>query len=73
MLSSGTGPGSPSVVGFNVVLQMDRVYCSKDEEEEEDGGLERPQGDLEERIRTICPAKPWRLGICELSSHSGNS
>ena len=60
------------MVYSNVALQMDRVYCSKDEEEEEDRGLELSQGDLEERIRTVYPAKSWGLGICELLFRFGN-
>jgi hypothetical protein len=71
MLSSGMCPGSPPEVYSNLGPQMDRIYRPEDEEEEEDRGLERSQGDLEERVRTICPANSWRLGICELLSYSG--
>ena len=58
MLSNGTYPWSRFAVDSNFRLQMDRVYYSEDEdeEEEEDRGLERSQGDLEERIRAVCPA-----------------
>lgn len=45
---------------------MDGIYCSKGEEEEEVRRLQCPQGDLEECIRTLCPANLWRPGICEL-------
>lgn len=64
---------------FQHLAQMDRVYCAKGEEEEKDRGLERSQGNLEERIRAVCPANSWRLGICELffsfetSDLTGNS
>ena len=71
MLSSGACPGSPLEVSSNLGPQMDRIYCPEDEEEEEDGGLELSQGDLEERVRTVCPANPWRPGICELLSYFG--
>ena len=68
MLSSGACPGSPFAVYPDRWLQMDRVYCSKDEDEEkeEDRRLGRSQGDLEECVRAVCPANSWRLGIREL-------
>jgi len=72
MLLSGTCLGPSFMVDSDVGLQMDRVYFSKDEEEEEEGGLERPQGGMEERIRALCSAKSRRLGIRELPSLSRN-
>jgi len=60
------------MVDSDGALQMDRVYCSKDEEEEEERGLQRSQGGVEKCIRALCSAEPRRLGICELSSRSGN-
>ena len=50
MLSSGMLPGPFFKVSPHVRPQMDRVYCSKDEEEEEETRLEGTQGDLEERV-----------------------
>ena len=70
MLLSGTYLVSPFKIDSNIGPQMDGIYCSKGEEEEEDRGLQRPQGDLEECIRTLCPANLWRLGICELLPRS---
>jgi len=71
MLSNGTYLWPCFVVGSNVRLQMDRVRCSKDKAEVEDGGLECWQVDLEERVRVVCPGRSWRLGICKPLS-SGN-
>lgn len=66
MPSRGAGPWSSLKADSNPVLQMDRIYCSEDEEEEEEGGLERSQGDLEEHVRAIYPTSSWGLGICKL-------
>ena len=73
MLSNGVCLWSPFAVYSDRWLQMDRVYCSKGEEEEEDRGLERSQGDLEERVRAVCPTNAWGLGMRKLLFYSGNS
>ena len=74
MLSSGAYPGYSSVMYSHSWLQMDRVYSSKDEDEEEEEvrGLERSQRDLEERIRPVYPSKSRGLGICEPLFRPGN-
>ena len=64
LLSSGASFVSVSGTRLSRI-KMDRVYCTKDEAQEESRGYTREKGDNPKRLRpTIC-FKPCRRGCCK--------